>query len=85
MSDVFGNGTAANALPKIPLLGLTAEEVRPLLPEGVPSYTAKQIVSFCYDGKSVDEMTSLPKTLRASLSENFVSGKFRTFPQPLFC
>lgn len=73
MSDVFGNGTAANALPKIPLLGLTAEEVRDLLPEGVPSYTAKQIVSFCYDGKSVDEMTSLPKTLRASLSEKFVS------------
>ena len=52
MSDVFGNGTAANALPKIPLLGLTAEEVRDLLPEGVPSYTAKQI---CLSSRSYYE------------------------------
>ena len=73
MSDACGTINEGSARPAIPLLGLTADEVRDLLPAGVPAYTAKQIVAFCYDGKSIGEMTSLPKTLRAVLEETFVS------------
>lgn len=73
MSDACGTINEGSARPAIPLLGLTADEVRDLLPAGAPAYTAKQIVAFCYDGKSIGEMTSLPKTLRAVLEETFVS------------
>lgn len=58
---------------KKPLLGLTVEELKPLLPDA-PAYTAKQVRAFCFEGKKIDEMTSLPKKLRAELEENFVAN-----------
>lgn len=73
MSDVCATHGKEGAPVPVPLLGLTADEVRGLLPAGALSYTAKQIAAFCYDGKDIDEMTSLSKSLRATLSESFVS------------
>lgn len=35
---------------KRPLLGLTVEELKPLLPDA-PAYTAKQLRAFCFEGK----------------------------------
>lgn len=61
------------SLPAIPLLGLTVGEIRALLPEGTPTYVATQIAAFGYDGKSIEEMTSLSKNLRAFLAEKFVA------------
>ena len=58
---------------KKPLLGLTVEELKPLLPDA-PAYTAKQVRAFCFEGKKIDEMTSLPKKLRAELEERFVAN-----------
>lgn len=73
MNDISATENGGSLLPKTPLLGLTAEEIAALLPAGAPSYAAKQIVSFCYDGKSIEEMTSLSKNLRAALAAEFVS------------
>ena len=58
---------------KLRLLGLDAEEIAAILPEGAPRYTAKQVRAFCFDGKSIDEMTSLPVSLREKLKETAVS------------
>lgn len=58
---------------KLRLLGLKAEEVAAILPEGAPRYTAKQVRAFCFDGKSIDEMTSLSVSLREKLKETAVS------------
>ncbi len=58
---------------KIPLLGLSAEEISALIPDA-PSYTSRQIRSFCTDGKSIDEMTSVSKKMRAELAERFVAN-----------
>lgn len=57
---------------KTALLGLTRGEIAALLPSA-PAYTAKQVRAFCFEGKSIEEMTSLSKTLRAEMSAKFVS------------
>lgn len=53
---------------KISLLGLKEEEISALIPDA-PRYTAKQVRAFCFSGRSIEEMTSLSKALRARLSE----------------
>ena len=58
---------------KLRLLGLDAEEIAAILPEGAPRYTAKQVRAFCFDGKSIDEMTSLSVSLREKLKQTAVS------------
>lgn len=55
-----------------PLLGLSVAELAEIA-TGAPSYTAKQIRAFCFDGKSIDDMTSLGKDLRARLKRDYVS------------
>ncbi len=56
---------------KIDIKSLTVEELSALLGEmGQPAYRAKQIFAWLSSGcGSWDEMTNLPKTLRAALSE----------------
>lgn len=58
---------------KTALLGLSRGEIASLLPSA-PTYTAKQVRAFCFEGKSIGEMTSLSKALRAEMSEKFVSN-----------
>lgn len=58
---------------KTALLGLSCGEIASLLPSA-PTYTAKQVRAFCFEGKNIGEMTSLSKALRAEMSEKFVSN-----------
>ena len=53
---------------KTALLGLSRGEIASLLPSA-PTYTAKQVRAFCFEGKNIGEMTSLSKALRAEMSE----------------
>ena len=55
------------------LLGLEADEISSLLPPSAPAYTAGQIRAFCLDGREIAEMTSLPKSLRETLSHDLVA------------
>lgn len=58
---------------KIALLGLSVEEIRELL-TNEPSYTAGQIFTFLHSGCDFDQMTSLKKSTRETLKENFVAN-----------
>lgn len=54
----------------VDLMSMTPEEIGVLCKEyGQPSYRAKQIFTFLARGASVDEMTTLPKEFRKTLSE----------------
>ena len=70
-----GDATAAGVREKAksPLLGLGEREIAALVPSA-PSYTARQIRAFCFAGRDIDGMTSLSKTLRASLKEDYVAN-----------
>lgn len=72
---------AKNELPQA-LLGLSVAEIASLIPDA-PSYTAKQIRSFCFDGKDIDQMTSLSKQLRAELAAKFVANPVKI--DKVFC
>lgn len=60
------------------LLGLEAAEISSLLPPSAPAYTARQIKAFCLDGREIAEMTSLPKSLRETLSHDLVALPLET-------
>lgn len=68
------------SMQKLPtaLLGLSVAEIAGLLPDGTPQYAARQIRAFCFDGKSIDEMTSLSKALRAELASRCVANPVST-------
>lgn len=55
------------------LLTMSVEELGRLFPS-YPKYTAKQINSFLWDGKSIAEMTSLSKAARAELKEGYIAN-----------
>ncbi len=56
---------------KLDLLGAFPEEIEALCVSlGEPKYRAKQIFSFLSRGKTVEEMSSLPKSFREKLSEH---------------
>ncbi|MCQ2143921.1 MAG: 23S rRNA (adenine(2503)-C(2))-methyltransferase RlmN [Bacteroidales bacterium] len=62
---------------KIKLLGLLPSEIESVvLEEGLPRFTAKQIVDWLYHKKvrSIDEMTNLSKVAREKLSEKYEVG-----------
>jgi len=52
------------------LLSLNRDEIAALLP-AAPAYTAGQIFKFLHDGKDFEQMTSVSKGIRASLSDEF--------------
>ena len=60
---------------KTSLLDLSFDEVKEIVEkEGQQSFRAKQIFEFAFSGVSIDEMSSLPKSFRSSLSKNYVAN-----------
>lgn len=62
---------------KIKLLGMTPEEVQKIvLEEGLPKFTASQIIKWLYEKKvrNIEDMTNLSKAARAKLSEKYQVG-----------
>jgi len=62
---------------KIKLLGMTPREIQDIvLEEGLPKFTASQIVKWIYEKKvrSIEEMSNLSKIARSALSEKYEVG-----------
>ena len=62
------------------IFGLTLEELQESLKSfGVPSYRARQVAEWMYQkgARSFDDMTNLPKNLRATLPETLAIGRPR--------
>lgn len=60
------------------LRNLTFEEVKALLDKmGLPSYRASQLFSAIYKVDSIDDITTLSKDLRKTLSESYYIGNLR--------
>lgn len=56
-------------------LDLSFDEVKEIVDKlGQQSFRAKQIFEFAFSGVAIDDMTSLPKSFRQQLSENYVSN-----------
>lgn len=61
-----------------PLLGMTLEELKPVVEEaGLRSFAAKQIARWLYEKRvmTIDEMTDLSKSAREYLNENYCVGR----------
>jgi 23S rRNA (adenine2503-C2)-methyltransferase len=73
---ISGSGpTAPAADARVHLLGLSPEALREwLVAAGQPAYRAKQILEWVYekDAQTFDEMSNLPKAMRAWLADNAV-------------
>lgn len=60
---------------KTSLLDLSFDEVKEIVEKfGQQSFRAKQIFEFAFSGIQIEDMTSLPKSFRQQLSENYVSN-----------
>lgn len=65
---------AAPTLPLRPITDLSLDELRALMAElGQPAYRAEQVAAWIYRStiSTFDEMTNVPKALRAALAERF--------------
>lgn len=63
-----------DAQGRIPLIGLTAEELKELMAQnGLPAFRAKQVWHWIYHrgAKDFDSMGNLPKELRSQLAEKY--------------
>lgn len=61
-----------------PLLGMTLEELKPVVEEaGLRPFAAKQIARWLYEKRvmTIDEMTDLSKSAREYLNENYCVGR----------
>ena len=68
---------AENSFHKMPLLGMTPEEMKNVAAEaGLPAFAAKQLLQWVYQKgvATFDEMTNLSKAARERLSERYEVG-----------
>lgn len=78
MDNAAKGAAAATAQERIPLLGMTLEQLRDVAAqEGLPRFTAQQIARWLYVQRvtDIDAMTNLGKAARARLKERYCVGR----------